>query len=72
MTQHSKRTGRGVVVADAPDHERRYVATKKIRWGDEWLEPGQEVPQEEGRNYGALVRHGEIAPYVPLSEGTGR
>lgn len=65
---HQKRTARGVVTADAADHERAYVATKRLHWGDEWIEVGEEVPSEKGRNYASLVRHGDIAPYVPLEE----
>lgn len=65
-TTPTKRTSRGVVSADVADHERRYVATQKLRWGSEWIEPGQEVPQERGRNYGSLVRNGMIAPSVAV------
>jgi hypothetical protein len=72
-TTHTKRTARGVVTADAADHERRYVATRRLKWGGGWIEPGQEVPQEQGRNYASLVRHGEIAPFVPApTERKGR
>ncbi len=68
----AKRTARGVVRGDVADHERRYVATRHLRWGDGWLDAGDEVPQEAGRNYAALVRRGDIAPFVPLDGETKR
>ena len=67
-----KRTRHGLVTGDQADHKRLYVATRRLRWGDRWLEVGEEVPQELGRNYGALVRRGDIAPYVPLAEKSDR
>ena len=60
MTIHTKRTRHGVVTADQADHQRTYVATKKLRWGDTWIEPGQELPHELGRNYASLLRRGDV------------
>jgi hypothetical protein len=64
--QHQKRVAsggkHGLIVADQADHERRWVALKKLRWGGGWIEPGELVPNERGRNYEALWRLGSIAP----------
>jgi pyruvate/2-oxoglutarate dehydrogenase complex dihydrolipoamide acyltransferase (E2) component len=38
-----------------------YVALKHLKWGDEWIAPGEPVPEEEGRNYGLLLRTKRIA-----------
>ena len=54
MTTHQKRTRHGVVTADQADHERRYVAAKRLRWGDGWIEVGEEVPSE--RALGTMTR----------------
>jgi hypothetical protein len=56
-----KRTRAGIIRGDQADHERPYVAVGRLRWGDGWLEPGDRVPLEPGRNYGSLLRHGLIA-----------
>lgn len=37
-----------------------YVATRRLRFGDGWIEPGEPVPVEEGRNYASLLAHGHI------------
>jgi hypothetical protein len=59
MTRIKKTPGRGFA---APDEQpKAYVALKQLRWGDGWLEPGDEVPIEPGRRYGAMVRHGQIS-----------
>ena len=42
-----------------PD-ETRYVALKRLTFGGEVLEPGDEVPIEEGRNYRQMLRLGQI------------
>jgi len=50
---------------------RRYVAVVHMRWGDTWLEPGDEVPIEPGRNYGAMIRQGLIqSVIVPSGEAS--
>jgi phage shock protein A len=38
-----------------------YVALKRLRFGEARLEPGDEVPDEPGRNYNLLLRQGLIA-----------
>jgi hypothetical protein len=38
-----------------------FVALLPIRFGDEILEPGDEVPVERGRNYPQMMRLGQIA-----------
>lgn len=38
-----------------------YIALKRLRFGEARLEPGDEVPVEEGRNYNLLLRQGMIA-----------
>jgi hypothetical protein len=38
-----------------------YIATRRLRWGDEWIEPGETVPEdEEGRSYASLLTLGHI------------
>lgn len=37
-----------------------YVATRRLRFGDGWIEPGETVPEEEGRNYASLLALGHI------------
>lgn len=49
-----------------PD-ETRYVALKRLTFGDEVLEPGDEVPIEEGRNYRQMLRLGQIAAASTLA-----
>lgn len=68
-----KRTTRGVVIHDRSDQEQRYVATQRLCWGGDWIEPGQEIPlNREGRSMAGLLRQGAIAPYVPLDGEPGR
>ena len=56
-----KRTRHGVVHGDNADHERAFVARKRLRWADDWLEPGDEIPSDRaGRNMASLVREGAI------------
>jgi hypothetical protein len=66
--QHTKRVQsgakHGVIVADQPDHERAWIALTRLRWGGGWIEPGELVPSERGRNYEAMWRRGQIAPHV--------
>ena len=38
-----------------------YIAVARLRWGDGYIEPGELVPVEEGRNYTSLLRLGRIA-----------
>ena len=38
-----------------------FIAILPIRFGDKWLQPGDPVPMERGRNYGSMVRLGQIA-----------
>lgn len=38
-----------------------YVARVHLKWGDGTIAPGEPVPEEEGRDYASLVRHGRIA-----------
>lgn len=38
-----------------------YVALKRLRFGEEHLMPGEELPVEPGRNYGLLLRQGLVA-----------
>jgi hypothetical protein len=38
-----------------------YIARKPLKWGkDHWIQPGEEVPVEPGRNYAIMLRVGEI------------
>lgn len=41
-----------------------YVALKHLKWGDEWIAPGEPVPEEEGRNYASLLRTKRIAKVI--------
>lgn len=42
-----------------------YVANQKLRWGDDWILPGEEVPfGEKERNYSSLLRRGIIREVV--------
>jgi hypothetical protein len=46
-----------------------YVAIQHLTWGDELLNPGDEVPGDDAsRDYGSLLRLGQIAEH-PDSEG---
>jgi hypothetical protein len=42
------------------DGAHRYVAAKHVQIGDAWLAPGDPVPDEPGRDYGAMLANGEI------------
>ena len=40
-----------------------YVALKRLRWGDGWIEPGEPVPADDpGRSYQSMTYHGLVAP----------
>ena len=66
MTIHTKRTRRGVVYGDQPDHERTYFATKRLHWNEGWIEAGEEVPFDRGgRNMANLVREGLVVEMPP-------
>lgn len=46
-------------------HRVGYVATARIKVGEDWLEPGDVLPAlEGGRNYNSMVRLGHIAPLL--------
>jgi hypothetical protein len=64
--------GRGHVVAGAA--RRRFVALKRLKWGDRWLKPGDEVPMDStGRSYSKAVEHGQIAEVIdPATTETTR
>jgi hypothetical protein len=43
------------------DGSSRYIALHHLRWGDRWVEAGDHVPDHEpGRDYGLMLRNGEI------------
>jgi hypothetical protein len=42
----------------------RYVALRHLRWGAGWLKPGEEVPIEDGRDYGLMIAQGQIAQAI--------
>lgn len=50
-----------------------YIALKRLRWGNGYIEPGEAVPEgEAGRSYANMVRLGEIsavASGAPASSG---
>ena len=52
--------------------ERRFVAVQHLRWGDGHLEPGDKVPIEPGRDYGFMVRHGQIQQVILPNKGGKR
>lgn len=37
-----------------------YVAQVRLKWGDGFIEPGEPVPADSGRNYQLLLAQGEI------------
>lgn len=45
-----------------------YVALKRLRFGDAWLAPGDEVPDEPGRNYTLMLRQGLVADLDTLEK----
>jgi hypothetical protein len=47
-----------------PAEDRRYVALAHMRFGDGFLEPGDIVPVEAGRNYASLLRQRKIAVVI--------
>lgn len=49
----------------------KYEALAELRFGDEYISPGQPVPEEEGRDYAALLRLGLIreVPAAPGGQG---
>jgi hypothetical protein len=49
----------------------RYVALKRIRFGPDHIETGEEVPFERGRNYTLMLRQGLIADLNQQEQGDG-
>lgn len=46
-----------------------FVAAKRLRWGDGFIDIGEPVPDNEpGRRYDFMVRSGEIIPAPPKAE----
>lgn len=47
-----------------------FIALARLRFGDGWIDPGENVPVEPGRAYDQMVHRGEIAlvPDDPKSE----
>lgn len=45
-----------------------YVALRRLRFGDRWLAPGDEVPDEPGRNYNLMLRQGLVADLDTLEK----
>lgn len=46
-----------------------YVALKRLKWGDHFIEAGEPVPgEEEGRNYASLLFHNQIGPLKETGE----
>jgi|GEM_PF-3264511 len=45
-----------------------YIAKRRLRFGDGWIEPGEPVPEEEGRNYASLLTHGHIVEAKAANE----
>ena len=39
----------------------QFIAIDRLRWGDRWIEPGQNVPADQGRNYQEMLALGQIA-----------
>lgn len=39
----------------------KYIAVKRLRWGTGWIEPGEEVPADQRRNYIGMLRLGQIS-----------
>jgi hypothetical protein len=71
MSRTIRRVPGGHVAVDEEPHRRRYVAVQHFRFGGKWLEPGDPVPFEEGRNYGAMIRAGQIAQVIGKPATTG-
>lgn len=49
-----------------------YVATRTLKFGDGWIQPGEEVPEEEGRNYRSLLNLGHIQEVAKAPESAQR
>lgn len=45
-----------------------FIAQRRLRWGDGHLEPGDPVPEEEGRNYASLLALGHIVEVKATQE----
>ena len=45
-----------------------YVSARGMRFGAVWLEPGDRVPIEAGRDYAALVSRGVIVQVIEPNE----
>jgi len=68
--KHTPRSGGGRPVDVAvPPEQRRYVALRHLKLGGGWLEPGDPVPVEPGRNYDMLLRHGHIQAVIEPTRG---
>jgi hypothetical protein len=48
---------------------KKFIAVQPLTWGDGTINPGEPVPLEEGRDYGALERHGFITAVPEAPEG---
>jgi hypothetical protein len=48
-----------------------YIAQRALRWGDGYLEPGDPVPEEEGRSYASLLALGHIVEVKAAAEMSG-
>lgn len=49
----------------------RYVALKRIRFGPDHIEAGEEVPFERGRNYTLMLRQGLVADLNQQEQSDG-
>jgi hypothetical protein len=47
-----------------------FIALARLRFGEGWIEPGEQVPVEPGRAYDAMVQRGEIALVPDGTAGT--
>lgn len=58
--------GGGAVALHVAPEERRYVALRHVRIGEELREPGRFLSAEEltGRNVASMLRHGEIQQII--------
>lgn len=48
-----------------------FVAIQPLKFGDGWLQPGEPVPVEKGRNYRMMLQRGEIAAVADENDETG-
>jgi hypothetical protein len=46
-----------------------WLAVERLKWGDGHVEPGEVVPDEPGRDYSGLERHGLIVQVAEGSQG---